>query len=85
MIIDLTMPIDERTPSFPGEVSQKIEQVATIENNGWNVKRLCINSHFSTHIDAPVHMIEGGKSLSDYPMDKFIGEAVVLVLRLKSN
>ena len=79
------MPIDERTPSFPGEVSQKIEQVATIENNGWNVKRLCINSHFSTHIDAPVHMIEGGKSLSDYPMDKFIGEAVVLDVRGQSE
>ncbi len=81
MIIDLTMLIDDRTPSFPGEIPQKIEQVATIEKNGWNVKRLCFNSHFSTHIDAPVHMIEGGKTLSDFPLEKFIGEAVVIDVR----
>jgi len=78
MIIDLTMPIDEKTPTFPGEAPHIIEQIATIENEGWNLKRISITSHFSTHIDVPVHMIEGGRSLSDYPLRKFIGEAIVL-------
>ena len=81
MIIDLTMPIDDRTPTFPGEPPHVIEQVATIERNGWSVKRLSMNSHFSTHIDAPSHMIDGGKTLSDYPLEKFIGEAVVIDVR----
>ena len=81
MIIDLTMPIDRDTPTFPGEQPYEIEQVATIEWNGWNMKRLCISSHFSTHMDAPAHMIEGGNTLSDYPMEKFIGEAIVLDVR----
>lgn len=85
MIIDLTMPIDDRTPTFPGDPAYEVKQVATIENNGWNVKRLCINSHFSTHIDAPIHMIKGGKTMSDYPLEKFIGEAVVLDVKGQSE
>ena len=78
MIVDLTLPIDERTPTFPGDPKQEIVQVATIEKNGWNEKRLTINSHFSTHIDAPFHMILNGKTLTNFPVDAFIGDAMVI-------
>lgn len=47
-LIDLTMAIDERTPVFPGDPKQEIRQFATIEQNGWNKKRLTFNSHFGT-------------------------------------
>jgi len=76
--IDLTMPIDERTPVFPGDPEQEIEQIAKVEEDGWTEKRLTFNSHFSTHIDAPIHMKEGGKTLDDFDIDYFIGEAVVI-------
>lgn len=77
MFIDLTLPIDERTPVFPGNPQPKITQISRIAENGWNEKQLTFTSHFSTHIDAPRHMIESGKALSDYPISSFIGEAVL--------
>ena len=80
-VLDLTMPIDERTPTFPGDTKQEIRQAATIKDNGWNEKRLTFNSHFSTHIDAPFHMLEGGKKLTDYPIEHFIGDAIVVDAR----
>lgn len=80
-MIDLSMPIDEKTPVFPGDPPPVFEPFATIERDGWNVTRLSFNSHFSTHIDAPAHMIEGGKTLSDYSVDRFIGEGIVLDVR----
>lgn len=83
------MPIDEKTPVLPGDPKQEIKQIATIKENGWNEKRLTISSHFSTHIDAPFHMIENGKKLTDFPIEKFIGEAIVIDVRsqkqIKSN
>jgi kynurenine formamidase len=79
-IIDLTMPIDEKTPVFPGDPKPQFQQIATIQDNGWNEKRLTFNSHFGTHIDAPFHMLEDGKKLSDYPIETFVGEAVVISL-----
>ncbi|MBI1970857.1 cyclase family protein [Candidatus Woesearchaeota archaeon] len=55
-----------------------MQQIATIEKDGWNEKRLTFNSHFSTHIDAPIHMLEDGKTLSDFPVETFIGGAIVI-------
>lgn len=77
-IIDLTMFIDEKTPVFPGDPRHEIQQVATIKENGWNEKRIILNSHFSTHIDAPFHMLETGKKLTDFPLDIFMGELFVI-------
>jgi len=37
--------------------------------------------HVGTHIDAPAHMIQGGKQLSDYPIEKFIGKAILVDAR----
>ncbi len=58
-----------------------IKQVSTVEKDGIGKKVLTFHSHFSTHIDAPSHMIAGGKTLSDYPMEKFVGEGIVLDVR----
>ena len=82
-IVDLTLPIDIKTPTFPGGPKPEIKQVATIRVDGWNEKRITIGSHFSTHIDAPFHMLEEGKKLDDYPIDKFIGEAMVIDVKNK--
>lgn len=72
--------IDENTPIFPGDQKPEIRQVATIKENGWNEKRISFNSHFSTHMDAPFHMLEEGKKLDEFPIETFIGEAIVLEL-----
>lgn len=80
-VIDLSMLIDEKTPVFSGDSKQEIKQIATITENGWNEKRITFNSHFSTHLDAPLHMLENAKSLSDFPIDYFIGEGIVLDVR----
>lgn len=77
MFVDLTLPIDRRIPVFPGSPTPIISQFSTIATNGWNEKQLTFTSHFSTHIDAPKHMIESGKTLSDYPIDSFIGETIL--------
>ncbi len=80
-IFDLTMPINNRTPSFPEDPKQEIKQFATIEKDGWNEKRISFNSHFSTHIDAPFHMLAEGKKLDEFPIKTFIGKAIVLDVR----
>jgi len=35
-IIDLTLPINDKTPTFPGDPKPEIKQVATIRVEGWN-------------------------------------------------
>ncbi len=78
------MQIDERTPVYPGDPRPRIWQKSTAAKDGFNTKGLEISSHFGTHIDAPFHILQGGKKLDDFPLSTFLGKAVVLDGR-KSN
>ena len=80
-IIDLSVAINEKTPVYPGDPKQEIVHVSHIGKDGWNEHRLTFNTHFSTHVDAPYHMLENGKKLSDYPLDRFTGEGVSIDAR----
>lgn len=82
-IIDLTHIINESMPVFPGTEPPKIIEKTTIKKDGFAEKLLTMFSHTGTHIDAPAHMIEGGSSLSDFSVEKFVGNG--LVIPLESN
>ncbi len=81
MIIDLTMEVSEKIPPFPGDPKAKFENIATIAKQGCNEKRFSINSHFSTHIDSPYHMLEEGKKLEEFPPETFFGDATIIDVR----
>jgi kynurenine formamidase len=83
-IIDLTMMINEDIPVFAGKPKPEIKQVSNIKENGYSERKITITSHCSTHVDVPTHMIEGGKTLTDMPLERFIGEAIVVDAQ-KSN
>jgi len=55
-IIDLSGDIYTGLPVFPGDPEVSVEQIQTIENEGWNLNRIEISSHDSTHVNAPIHM-----------------------------
>lgn len=76
-IIDLTLPLYTGMPVFPGDPEVLIELVATIEKDGWNMRRLQINTHDATHVNVPVHMVEEGKHLDDYALETFCGPAKI--------
>jgi arylformamidase len=42
-----------------------------------NVSLLSMGSHTGTHVDAPVHFIEGGATVEALPLDVLIGPALV--------
>src|SRR3989344_3522422 len=81
MIIDLTLSIDNKTPNWLGDPEIVIKQFSTVEKDAIGKKVLMFHSHFSTHVDAPSHMVANGKTLSDYPIEKFVGKCIVLDVR----
>ncbi len=83
-VIDLTLSITDKIPVFPGDKLPTIEPAATIAKQGWNALRYSFGTHFATHIDAPYHMLQDGKKLTDFPPETFIGEAIVIDVRGQS-
>ncbi len=74
-IIDLTLPLYTGMPVFPGNPEVSIELVSTFETNGWNMRRIQMNGHDGTHVNAPIHGTKDGKNLDDYSLEQFQGPA----------
>lgn len=79
--IDLTMELDENTPIFPGDRKPVFKRLSDIEKVGYNRMLITMCNHFGTHIDFPSHVISGGKTSSDYDMEFFLGEVVIVDVR----
>jgi len=76
-IIDLTVALSEETPVYPGGPNAKIE-TEFIEDIGCRASSLRIGAHDGTHMDAPLHFVENGKTLAEYPAEKFVCRGVLI-------
>ena len=83
-IIDLTHSISPDMPVYPGTEQPVFETGCTIEKNGFLEQKMSFFSHTGTHMDAPAHMIENGKTLDQLSMEHFYGEALMVDVS-KSN
>ncbi len=76
--VDLSVALNEKTPFYPGDPATKIAPSAVMETDGYEDHYISVGTHVGTHIDAPRHMIAGGKSLHEYPIENFVGPGVVI-------
>ena len=84
-LVDLSIPITESTPIFPGDPKPCLKQVTAIEQDGFNVSTLQLGSHTGTHVDAPFHFLEDGLKMEEVPLRQFIGKGVVFDVRGKEK
>ena len=64
---------------FEGDPKPKTEQVASIlEGDVCNLSTLFMCNHNGTHIDAPYHFINDGKTVEQIPLEKLVGYAYVV-------
>lgn len=78
--IDLTHSLDNNISVYSKEEKLKITKAYSIEKDYFRESLFKIFSHNGTHIDAPAHLIENGKFLEQYPLDKFQGKALLIDL-----
>jgi kynurenine formamidase len=75
-VLDLTHPFDESTIYWPTEDGFKlIREAAGITEQGYYyaANRFMCAEHGGTHIDAPVHFFEKGKSVDQVSLERMIG------------
>ena len=81
MLIDLSHPIRDGMPVYPGDPEVRITPALTHTENGVAVERVHLGSHTGTHIDAPAHTVPGARTMADIALDEIVGDAVVLRTR----
>ncbi|RSK27377.1 cyclase family protein [Bacillus sp. HMF5848] len=76
---DITLPIYKGMPVYKNK-PEKQPAFETVTNAHVTETRLSIDLHTGTHIDAPLHMINDGKTFETVSMDHLVGEAKVFDL-----
>lgn len=73
---DLTQPLNEHTPHFPGDPA--FQRVPIPDQEPWRISQISMSSHNGTHLDAPLHRMEGGAAIHDLPLSRVTGLALVV-------
>ncbi len=74
--IDLSVPLNEKTPVYPGDPITRIEPGGVLEKDGYEDHYVCVGTHVGTHVDAPSHMVAEGVTLDQIPLSRFFGRGV---------
>jgi len=74
-IIDLSQPLFDQMPVYPGDPEVHIKEIHTLEKEGWNLRSLTLTTHIGTHVNVPYHMSSTGKRLDSYEIDSFFGKS----------
>lgn len=73
-IIDLSQPLFDKMPVYPGDPEVIINEIHTIGKEGWNLRNMTFTTHIGTHVNVPYHMVAGGEKLDAFPLDRFIAQ-----------
>jgi len=80
-IIDISVAVRPGMVTYPGDPTVSLERVVSIAEGGvCNLSRLDFGVHSGTHVDAPVHFIDGAPAAEALSLDVLIGPARVLDL-----
>ena len=78
LLADLTRMLCNGIEVYPGTPLPQLKRATTVENDGYAETAMTFYSHVGTHMDAPAHMLSGGKTLDEYPPERFFGSGIVI-------
>jgi arylformamidase len=78
-IFDVSVPLHTGMLTYPGDPTVQLERVSSIADGAKaNITRIDMGAHSGTHVDAPVHFIEGAPGIDQSPLGALLGPCVVV-------
>jgi arylformamidase len=78
-IHDISVPIRADMPIYEGNPGVELERASAIaDGDPANVSKLIFGVHTGTHVDAPLHFIDGAPGAEGIPLGALVGPAVVV-------
>ncbi|MCA9742397.1 MAG: cyclase family protein [Deferribacteres bacterium] len=79
-LIDLSHPLEHGQLNFPFDPKLSIVVHNTVESIGYNITAISMSTHQGTHLDAPFHFYNDGKTLDQMRLEQFYGPASLVDL-----
>ena len=77
-VVDLSHTIHSGMPGWPGDPKVAFQEVATLDPDGYYLRRFSMGEHSATHMNAPIAFHPGGLSIDAYPAESLTVPAVVI-------
>ena len=84
-VIDLTLTISEKIPTFPGSPNPHFIEWNSIDIDDYNLEMVFLSTHTGTHIDAPYHFVKSGKKINEIEPSRFLQNSTMISIKAKSN
>lgn len=82
--VDLTHTLTPDFPTFGGAPGIEMEKTVSFDESGYQLFRLTIDEHSGTHIDAPLHFSEDGRSVDEMPPETLVCPLCVVDIAAKA-
>ena len=80
-IYDISLTVSPKLPTWPGDPAIRLERFEKLEEgSNANVSRIDMGVHTGTHIDAPYHFLQDGKTVEEMKLSMMVGRVYVLHL-----
>jgi arylformamidase len=81
-LIDISLPIGSDLLVWPGNPPVSVTpQQRIVDGDDANVSELRIGTHTGTHVDPPVHFVDGAAGVDAVPLEMLVGPCVVVDAR----
>lgn len=77
-LVDISLAVDSSLPVWPGDPRFSLSHTTNHGSDKMVVSRLELGTHTGTHIDFPLHFVDGGKTVDKYDIHAFTGKAIIL-------
>ncbi|MCI0555290.1 MAG: cyclase family protein, partial [Anaerolineae bacterium] len=77
-IYDISLTISPTLPTWPGDPALELELIESMDKGAHaNVTHISAAVHLGTHVDAPHHFLNDGRTVESLPLDMLTGPCYV--------
>ena len=77
-LVDLSHPVEAGMQVFPGDPAVGSRLAASVPQDGFQVAELHLGTHSGTHVDAPLHTVDGGPAVDELDLSRLVGPARIV-------
>jgi len=79
---DISVLLGVESINYPGDTPYQRKMVQTLQGgDDCNLSEITMSAHAGTHMDAPLHFFPDGKTIDQFPVEKFVLSAHVVHIR----
>jgi len=84
--IDISVALHNGCVRWPGDAPYELTRVADIRRDGaeCNLSVISMSAHVGTHMDSPLHFLDGAPAMETMPLDATMGPARVIEIQSQS-